>query len=301
MHRPSHKFIESCDIVFNKGGPHNTPYQERIVLEPDAADDSTPPPSLSSSPTPMLFPSPTSCSKCTIHPPIPNNDPRYNISSYGHHTNVTDTDIPKPKTYDKAMASPDTAKWLMACNDEMQTWKHLDMYDIIPQPKGQKIVGSKWVFHVKRGPDGSIQKYKAHLIAQGFTQVEGINFNQTFALVAKSSSLHTIFALATEHDLEVHQMDVKATYLNADLDKEIYMEVPPSFDIPDGHILRLKKGVYGMKQGGHVWYINFSRMLVLLPAPGSSWTDWSHVWGREAHLRRVLEKLNLEYSRDSDD
>ena len=96
-------------------------------------------------------------------------------------------------------------------------------------------------------------------------------------------------------------MDVKATYLNADLDKEIYMEVPPSFDIPDGHILRLKKGVYGMKQGGRVWYINFSRMLVLPPAPGSSWTDWSHVWGREAHLRRVLEKLNLEYSRYSDD
>src|SRR6266851_7828879 len=124
------------------------------------------------------------------------------------------------------------------------------MYDIIPQPKGQKIVGSKWVFHVKQGPDGTIQKYKARLVAQGFTQVEGIDFDQTFAPVAKFSSLYTIFTLATEHDLEIHQMDVKATYLNADLNEEIYMEAPPGFDIPNGHVLRLKKGVYGTKQGG---------------------------------------------------
>jgi len=65
--------------------------------------------------------------------------------------------------------------------------------------------------------------------------------------VAKFSSLCTIFALTAKHNLEVHQMDIKATYLNADLDKEIYMEVPPSFDIPNGHILRIKKGVYGTK------------------------------------------------------
>jgi len=68
--------------------------------------------------------------------------------------------------------------------------------------------------------------------------------------------------LTTKHNLEVHQMDVKAAYLNANLDKEIYMEVPPSFDIPEGHILRLKKGVYSAKQGGHIWY--FSGMLSTL-------------------------------------
>jgi hypothetical protein len=70
--------------------------------------------------------------------------------------------------------------------------------------------------------------------------------------------------LTTKHDLEVHQMDIKAAYLNTNLNKEIYMEAPPSFDIPDGHILRLKKGVYGTKQGGHVWYIDFSRTLSTL-------------------------------------
>jgi hypothetical protein len=162
------------------------------------------------------------------------------------------------------MSSPDAAEWLAACEDEMRTWKHLDVYDIVPRPKGRKVVGSKWVFRVKRGPDGTIQKYKARLVAQGFTQVEGIDFDQTFAPVAKFSSLRTIFALAAEHDLEVHQMDVKAAYLNADLDEEIYMEAPPGFDIPDGHVLRLKKGVYGTKQGGRVWYIDFSGTLSTL-------------------------------------
>ncbi len=82
--------------------------------------------------------------------------------------------------------------------------------------------------------------------------------------MAKFSSLRTIFALTTKHDLEVHQMDVKATYLNANLNEEIYMEVPPGFDIPDGHILRLKKGVYGTKQGGRIWYIDFSGTLSTL-------------------------------------
>ena len=71
-------------------------------------------------------------------------------------------------------------------------------------------------------------------------------------MVAKFSSLHTIFALAAKHNLKVHQMDIKATYLNTDLEEEIYMEAHPGFNIPEGHVLKLKKGVYGTKQGGRV-------------------------------------------------
>jgi hypothetical protein len=171
------------------------------------------------------------------------------------------------------MAGPDALEWLAACEEEMRTFKEMDVYDVVLCPKGHKVIGSKWVFRVKQGPDGSIQKYKARIIAQGFTQVKGIDFNQTFAPVAKFSSLCTVFALAAEHNLEVHQMDVKAAYLNANLEEEIYMEAPPSFDIPEGHVLRLKKGVYGTKQGGRVWYIDFSGTLAKL---GYTCTEADH-------------------------
>jgi hypothetical protein len=164
------------------------------------------------------------------------------------------TDTAEPKMYNEAMASPDASEWLAACEEEIQTWKDLDVYDIVPWPKGRKVIGSKWVFRVKRGPNGSIQKHKARIVAQGFTQVEGIDFDQTFAPVAKFSSLQIVFALAAKHDLELYQMDVKATYLNTDLKEDLYMEAPPSFEIPKGHILKLKKGMYGTKQGSRIWY-----------------------------------------------
>ena len=72
--------------------------------------------------------------------------------------------------------------------------------------------------------------------------------------VAKFQSLYTIFTLAAEHNLKVHQMDIKATYLNANLKEDLYMEPPPGFNIPEGHVLKLKKGMYGTRQGRHVWY-----------------------------------------------
>jgi hypothetical protein len=160
MHRPTCKFIESRDVVFDEGGG-----QERIILEPNIDNpsnsiDSTADPPTSPTLTPPTMSS-NPCPKCTTRPPIPDDDPRYNVSFYGPRANLANAEAPEPKTYDKAMASLDAIKWLAAYEDKMQTWKQLDVYDVIPWPKGRKIVGSKWVFHVKQGPDGTIQKYKA--------------------------------------------------------------------------------------------------------------------------------------------
>ncbi len=159
-----------------------------------------------------------------------------------------------PHTYAQAMACPDAAEWELACDDKQHTFECMGVYEVVPCPKGCKVVGSRWVFHIKHGPDGTIQKYKARVIAQGFTQVENINYDETFAPVAKFALLHAILALATEEDLEVHQMDVKSTYLNGVLQQEIFMEAPPSLDVPEGMVLHLIKAVYGTKQGGQVWY-----------------------------------------------
>jgi hypothetical protein len=153
VHRPTQKFIESRDVVFDERGP--TPRHERIILKPDDA----PPPSPSPNPATPSRP------KRATRPPIRDDDPCYDVSSYGHRANVTLADAAEPKMYNEAMASPDASEWLAACEEEMRTWKDLDVYNIVPQPKGRKVIGSKWVFRVKRGPDGSIQKHKARIVA----------------------------------------------------------------------------------------------------------------------------------------
>ena len=152
----------------------------------------------------------------------------------------------------EAMARPNTIEWELACENEKQAFKTLGVYEIMPRPDDHKVVRSKWVFCIKRGPDGTIQKYKARVVAQGFTQIEGINYNETFTPVAKLTSLHAILTIAAKRDLELHQMDIKSAYLNGNLSNEIFMSPPPGFNIPDGMVLRLIKAVYGTKQGGHV-------------------------------------------------
>jgi hypothetical protein len=159
------------------------------------------------------------------------------------------------------MAHPDAADWDAACEDELRTFQQMGVYEVVPWPKDQKVMGSKWVFRVKRGPDGNVQKYKARVVAQGFTQVKGLDYDETFAPVAKFTSFCILLALAAQLNLEVHQMDVKAAYLNGKLKEEIFMEAPPGFDVPDGMVLRLIKAVYGTKQGGHIWYEDICRTL----------------------------------------
>ena len=154
------------------------------------------------------------------------------------------------------MACPDAAEWEVACQDEMCSFENMEVYRILPWQCGKNIVGSKWVFCIKWGPDGTIQKYKVHIIAQGFTQIEGIDYDETFAPITKFASLCTILTIAAELDLEVHQMDVKSAYLNGELKEEIYMKPPPGLHVLEGMVLKLMKAVYGTKQGGHIWYEN---------------------------------------------
>ena len=195
--------------------------------------------------------------KRTVRTPIRDDDPHYSVSSYNtrkrtaEKAKVAQVDTPAdPCTYAQAMARTDATEWEVVCEAERRAFEHMGMYKIVPRPKGRKVVGSKWVFRIKRGPNGEIQKYKARIVAQGFTQIEGVNYNEMFTPVAKFASLCAILALAAEHDLEVQQMDVKSAYLNG----EIFIEPLPGFDIPKGMVLRLVKAVYGTKQGGRVWY-----------------------------------------------
>jgi len=185
------------------------------------------------------------------------------------HANVS----PDRHTYAEAMAHPNATKWEIACKDEECTFERMGVYEIVPCPKDQKVVGSKWVFCIKRGPDSQILKYKAQVVTQGFSQVEGVDYDQTFAPVAKFASLHTLLTIAAERDLEVHQMDVKSAYLNGELQEDIFMNAPAGFNVLEGMVLKLVKAVYGTKQGGRVWYEEIRNTLSTM---GYQCTDADH-------------------------
>ncbi len=125
---------------------------------------------------------------------------------------------------------------------------------VVPLLKGRKPISCKWVFKIKHGVDGEIEHYKAKLVARGFTQTFRVDYNETFAPVAKFVSIPYILALATIEDMEIHQMDVKTTFLNGDLDEEIYMEQPEGFTQEGEHLVcKLHKSLHGLKQFPRAW------------------------------------------------
>ena len=107
--------------------------------------------------------------------------------------------------------------------DEIRSMHVNKVWDLVEIPKGAKKVGSKWVYKTKRDSNGNIERYKARLVAKGFTQRERIDYNETFSPVSTKDSFRIIVALVAHFNLELHQMDVKTTFLNGELMENVYM------------------------------------------------------------------------------
>ena len=124
------------------------------------------------------------------------------------------------------------------------------VWDLEEIPNGAKTVGCKWVYKTKLDSQGNIERYKARLMAKGFTQREGIDYNETFSPVSCKESFRIIMVLVAHYDLELHQMDVKTTFLNSDLEENVYMAQPKGFVLEGKERMwcRLKKSIYGLKQ-----------------------------------------------------
>jgi hypothetical protein len=126
---------------------------------------------------------------------------------------------------------------------------------LVERPK-QNVIGTKWVFYNKQDEHGMVTRNKARLVAQGFTQIEGLDFRETYALVARIEPIRILLAYATHHDFKLYQMDVKSVFLNVPLSKLVYVEQPPGFEDPKypNHVYKLDKALYGLKQAPRAWY-----------------------------------------------
>ena len=167
----------------------------------------------------------------------------------------------EPANFREAMKSRDASKWKEACDLEYETLLGYHTWDIVDRPPNVNTVGSRWTYRIKRDNLGNTDRYKARLVAQGFSQVPGLDFNETYSPTIRLTSIRLILALACRYDLELRQIDVKGAYLNGKLEEDVYMKQPEGY-IEEGKedmVCKLNKGVYGLKQSGRVWHETLKR------------------------------------------
>jgi len=170
-----------------------------------------------------------------------------------------------PTSYQDAMSRADAIHWKRACAEELEEFIRQNLFSTVDKLTGQKVVGCNWVFKTKLDEDGQIEQYKARLVTQGFSQISGVNFDVTFALVTRYQMLQTLLGLANRYKWHIHQMDVKLAFLNGELENEIYMKILPGADAKEGQVWLLHKALYGLKQASREWYLlgNHSEAITL--------------------------------------
>ena len=166
-----------------------------------------------------------------------------------------------PLTLKEAQASSDWPKWLKAIEIELEQLKMMGTWELEDAPKDQRPIADKWVFLKKFHKDGMLTKYKAHLVAKGFSQIPSMDFNQTFAPVVCFKTIQTILAEAVWKKWKLQQADVKGAYLNGHLKEKVYMEQPYGFGDGTGKVCQLIKMLYSLKQSGHEWNKELNRKL----------------------------------------
>ncbi|KAI3758803.1 hypothetical protein L6452_06375 [Arctium lappa] len=154
--------------------------------------------------------------------------------------------------------------WVSAMQEEINQFEALKVWRLVPKPEGKTVIGTKWVFKNKKDEDGIVIRNKARLVAKGYRQEEDIDYDETYALVARIEAIRIFLAYAAHKNFTVFQMDVKTTFLNGILKEEVYVSQPEGFvnqEMPD-HVYILDKALYGLKQAPRAWYDVLSKFLV---------------------------------------
>jgi hypothetical protein len=160
--------------------------------------------------------------------------------------------LTEPYSFHEEMKDP---TWVDAMVEEYDSIVKKSAWEIVPKLVDKSVVCSRWIYKVKQVIDGSVEKYKSRFVAWGLSQIEGIDYDETFAPVARYSSIISIFSLSTQMGWRIHQMDVKDAFLNGIIEEEVYIENPEGFEIfsSESHLCRLKRALYGLKQAPRAW------------------------------------------------
>ena len=169
-------------------------------------------------------------------------------------------EIPIPKNPQEAL---NNIRWKEAMDEEMRALLQNETWEIVELPRDKKIVGCRWVYTLKCKPDGYLDRYKARLVARGYTQTYGIDYPETFAPVAKINTIKILLSLAVNLDWPLYQYDIKNAFLHGDLNEEIYMNIPPGYEgnLNKGKVCKLKKALYGLKQSPRAWFGKFTQAM----------------------------------------
>ncbi|KAE8243175.1 hypothetical protein A4X03_0g7847 [Tilletia caries] len=162
----------------------------------------------------------------------------------------------------KNRPSAEWAQWKQAMDEEVASLTEMGTWVLVEPRSGHNIVGSRWVYKLKLDRDGNAARYKARLVAQGFTQREGIDFKETFAPVARLVTVRLVISVALALGLHLGSIDIKTAYLNGKLHEEVYMQQPPEYDDGTGRVCLLRRAIYGLKQAGRAWFDTLKGKLI---------------------------------------
>jgi hypothetical protein len=165
---------------------------------------------------------------------------------------------PDPATVSEALSRPDAHAWQTAIDDELASLMQHNCWTLVPLPPGARAVGSRLILERKRD-----LRYKARLVAQGFSQRAGIDYDDTYAPVSGYTTLRSFLAVVAAQDLEMRQLDIKTAFLNGELEEVVYMRQPQGYSIgPSDLVCRLHKAIYGLKQAPRAWHLTLKQKLL---------------------------------------
>lgn len=179
-------------------------------------------------------------------------------------TSVGSFSTDAPQRYCDIGKRSDWTEWMKAIDDELRSMEANGVWKMMPCPRGVKPLKSRWIFRVKEDEDGQAVRYKARLVAKGYLQRHGVDFEETYAPVAKLSTVRTVLAVGVHKQFHFHQMDVKTAFLHGDLKEDIFMEVPEGVETVPNMACKLLKSLYGLQQSPRCWNEKFNSQLVKL-------------------------------------